>query len=273
MFQQLFSYFRLLSLDIVFGAAISTLFLAKQLDVILPNLVVIALGIAVWIIYTVDHLLDSSTSDVPLIRRHQFHQTNQKPLLFTLILMIVLGVVLVFQLPLPIIINGAIVAGCVVAYFVGLKIVGSRPSAYKEPLVALMYTMGVCLGPVSLVEKIDYLAVSLFFTIYALMAFANLMIFSVYELAIDEADQHTSLARYIGRKKATYLITICFIVLLILWYYQMQTLQGFDLFSMVLLAMITALGLVNYWKKLFNAKEWYRIVGDAIFYFPLLVLL
>lgn len=274
MINQLFSNFRLLSLDVVLGACVSTLFIAKCLDVTLPIYVVIALGIAVWIIYTADHLLDGSKSTVtPLTDRHQFHQKHRRSILIFLIFMILLGLILLFQLPTQIVLNGLVLVGGVIVYFIGLKIIGSRPSIYKEPLVALAYAIGVFLGPVSLLPIIDYKNVVLFFVIYVMMAFINLLIFSVYELTIDEEDQYTSLVRYIGKKRATYLITICFVALLLLWCYQLSIIGVFNMSIIILLLMVVALAAVNYLKTLFGTNEWYRTVGDAVFYFPLIALL
>ncbi len=268
------TYLRLLSLDVVLGASVSTLFVAKCLDVSLTSPMVAALAIAVWVIYTTDHLLDGSQSGAtPLTSRHRFHQKHRKEILMVLGLMMIVGVVLVFQLPIPVIVNGLVLTGCVVAYFIGLKIIGTRPSAYKEPLVALGYAVGVFLAPVSLMAAVDYPVVIIYFAIYVFLAFANLLIFSVYELAIDEGDQYTSLVRYVGSKNANRLITACFIVLIILWSYQTVVLGGFDLSSITLLLMMTTLAAVNYMKKIFSANEWYRVLGDAVFYFPLIALL
>ena len=274
MIKELLSYFRLLSLDVVLGACVSTLFIAKYFNIDLPNIVVAVLGLAVWIIYTFDHLLDGTkSSDTPLTQRHQFHQTHRRPIFIILVLMMVVGLVLVFQLPVQIIINGITLSSGVVLYFVGLKLIGGRPSVYKEPLVALAYTIGVFLGPVSLMKTIDYDSLMVLFAIYALMAFVNLLMFSVYELKIDECDKHTSIVRYVGKRKATYLINVCFILLLLLFGYQLITPESFDLVSIAIFAMIATLIVVNYWKSLFGIKERYRIVGDAVFYFPFITLI
>ena len=274
MIRIIFSYFRLLSLDVVLGACVSTLFVAKCLDTVLPTLVVVTLGIAVWIIYTADHLLDGSKSnEKPLTLRHQFHQKHRIVILIVLILMIFVGSILVIQLPEQIIINGIILVGCVAVYFLGLRIIGSRPAAYKEPLVALAYAMGVFLGPVSLSPNLDYQTIIFLFATYVLMAFANLLTFSIYELAVDEGDKHTSLVRYVGRKKAIYLINTCFIALLTLWSYQLSIASILNIHSTILLLMIVVLATVNYWKKFFETNEWYRIISDGVFYFPLIVLL
>jgi len=274
MIRQLLSYCRLLSLDVVLGACVSTLFVAKCLNVSLPNLVVIALAIAVWIIYTADHLLDGNKSqEVPLTDRHQFHIAHQRALLIALGAMLVIGIVVVFQLPKEVIVNGLLLVGCVVAYFIGLKIIGARPSVYKEPLVAIAYAIGVFLGPVSLMSTMGNKRVLLLFSIYLLMAFCNLLIFSVYELHIDERDQHTSLVRYTGKRNANLIIAVCFGILFILWSYQLSNFGTLNIASIILILMIATLIALNYFKKLFTQNEWYRIVGDGVFYFPFIALL
>jgi hypothetical protein len=274
MIKRLLSYMRLLSLDVVLGACVSTLFVAKNLGVDLPGMVVVALAIAVWSIYTIDHLLDGNRSKVaPLTDRHQFHLAYRQGLLIVLGMMLIFGVVVVFQLPSTIIFNGLILVGCVIAYFIGLKIIGAKPSAYKEPLVAIAYAVGVFLGPVSLLPVMDYTSVLLLFAIYLMLAFCNLLIFSIYELQIDEQAQHTSLVRYTGKRTAHLILFICFVLLCLLISYQLILVGNPNLVSITFVMMTGSLIAINYFQRLFTKNEWYRILGDGIFYFPLIVII
>jgi hypothetical protein len=253
---------------------VSTLFVAQYFEVSLPSFAVASLGVAVWIIYTIDHLLDGSKSnDIPRTLRHQFHQTHRKPIFMVLIVMLLAGMFLVTQLPISMIVNGVIMSVGVSIYFIGLRLIGTRPSIYKEPLVALAYALGVFLGPVSMSSSIDVSKLILFFVLYALMAFINLLIFSVYELEIDQADNHTSLVRYIGKRKTAHLINTSFFGLAILFVYHLSILKGFELHSVAVFSMIVVLAAVNYWKSVFGLKERYRILGDAVFYFPIIALI
>jgi len=272
MINQIPSYFRLLSLDVVLGACVSTLFVAKYLKVDLPLMVAVALGVAVWIIYTFDHLLDGQkTQGLPLTLRHQFHQRNSKKLYIAVIFMSIFGLGVIIQLPWQVINSGLWLVLVIIVYFFGLKLIGSRPSFYKEPLVALAYAIGVFLGPMSVMETIEVTVVLPLFLIYALLALVNLLVFSVYEVEIDEQDEHTSLVRLLGVRMVNHIIWTCFIGILGLLTYKL--LSRFDLILIVIALMALALLLIHSFKVFFKRNEWYRIVGDAVFYFPVIALI
>jgi uncharacterized membrane protein YcjF (UPF0283 family) len=93
----------------------------------------------------------------------------------------------------------------------------------------------------------------------------------VYELVIDETDQHTSLVRYFGIEKTNVLIGVCFFVLIALLSY--QAIQLFDSKVIVLISMTIVLLTIHLLKHLFKQNEWYRVLGDAVFYFPIMALI
>lgn len=61
-----YRYLNALSLDVVLGGVISGLFFAKLLEVTLPSQVLVELALAVWVIYTLDHLWDAYRSQRPV---------------------------------------------------------------------------------------------------------------------------------------------------------------------------------------------------------------
>ncbi|MBB5059006.1 hypothetical protein HDF16_003729 [Granulicella aggregans] len=71
-------YWHLLSLDAPTVAMLWTWFIAESNGVKLPLTSILAMGVAVWILYATDRLLDArSTMDAQLERRHLFHQNHR----------------------------------------------------------------------------------------------------------------------------------------------------------------------------------------------------
>jgi hypothetical protein len=71
-------YWHLLSLDAPTVAMLWTWFIAESTGVKLPLTSILAMGVAVWILYAVDRLLDArSTTDSHLELRHLFHRTHR----------------------------------------------------------------------------------------------------------------------------------------------------------------------------------------------------
>ncbi|MEO8760594.1 MAG: hypothetical protein ABI448_06880, partial [Bacteroidia bacterium] len=77
-----YKIFQALSLDVVAGAAVFSLAISKYYQVKISWSALICQSIAIWLIYTFDHLLDAKkTAGDPSTYRHQFHKKNKKTLL------------------------------------------------------------------------------------------------------------------------------------------------------------------------------------------------
>ena len=64
-----------LSLDVALGAGVLSLVLGRYIGFRVPVMVLLALVISVWVIYTIDHLLDAkSITHQATSFRHHFHQ-------------------------------------------------------------------------------------------------------------------------------------------------------------------------------------------------------
>ncbi|MEL7147097.1 MAG: hypothetical protein AAFO69_12060, partial [Bacteroidota bacterium] len=110
-----------MSLDIVFGAMIFSAFLAQILEVHVPLVVFVEVGLAIWVVYTWDHLNDAKVGHELRSFRHRFHRRYQKNLLISMIGALLLGAALVFFLPLRTIYLGVILSVGVLAYFAILQ--------------------------------------------------------------------------------------------------------------------------------------------------------
>jgi hypothetical protein len=95
-----YKIFQALSLDVVIGAIIFSLAISKYYKVNTPCIILICLAIAIWVIYTCDHLLDAKRiKGNASTHRHQFHQKYNKPLLIATFVLSIIGVVSTYYLP------------------------------------------------------------------------------------------------------------------------------------------------------------------------------
>ena len=266
----------MLSLDVAAGACVGTLFIAKYLQVALPFSCVLALGICVWLIYTADHLIDAwRTKHQAHSARHYFHQKYFKIITLIFFISIFCSATLLFFLPLVVVKWGIVLATLVGAYF--LLLFYLRPSLWfhKEVAAAVLYTSGVFLAPVSLSGRLFSANLLIVFLQFFLIALMNLLIFSWFDEETDQADGHTSLARLAGAKSIRRLlaglgITVTISALLFLLTLPVAS-SMFKVEALFFAMALTLLGLV-FMPSFFRSNERYRIVGDSIFFYPLLML-
>lgn len=257
----------------VVGSGLLTLSIAKYYHVSLPLSVVFCLMMAVWLIYTYDHLSDAKKiSKRAATFRHRFHQEHYNLLKGALFMGLVAGVTVVCFLPPIVVKNGVICAAIVFFYFMLLKL---RSFWFKELLIAFCYTLGVFLGPLSLAQESLSIFQLLLMPQLFLLALANLIIFSCFDYENDKEDAHYSLAIHFGPERsknlALGLVVAGFILSLglalsatIMLTIEIQVL----LFIMNLLLFIILMR-----EKQFRRNELYRVVGDGIFFIPALILL
>jgi len=270
---RILSLFRILSLDIVAGACIGTLFIAHYLDVVLSTSVVIVLGICVWSIYTVDHLIDARKVRLHAnTRRHRFHQKYFKHLIVINLITIIVGGVLAIDLPLQTLIVGMMLTLLVVAYFIIFN--NTKIRIPKEFMGGLIYSAGIFIAPVTALNYQFDLGIILIFTEFLTIAWMNLVLFSLMEVDVDILDGHQSIARKWGKKRVTSLINYMFLgfIILILLSLTMGMNQGFFTYQLLLAVMGSTLYLIFLRRNFFKVRERYRIIGDAVFILPLIVL-
>jgi len=264
----LYRYFRWLSLDIVLGAIIFLKFLAELYKLSIPGTVYLALAIAIWLIYTVDHLIDSRQlihSDA----RREFHRRHRHKIIFFAGIAAVVGLIDIYFLPIEIIRTGTILAACCVMY---LMLVYYLPKLwFKEIIVALGYAAGIFLAPLTLLDTLLFIDLVLFFQL-VLLAIVNLLVFSVYDKEIDTKNGFSSLAIKWGNgveKVIWFLLFLMICSALILG----VTLQGdYQWIQVAYLIMTCMLLGVMKFPLYFGTNERFRAVGDAVFLVPVIFL-
>ncbi len=254
----------LLSLDVASGAVIGSIFFSKIYEVPVSYPSLISLGLTVWIIYTADRLLDVQDVEGDAASgRHRFHQRNQKKLKYGVLMATFADVSLISFIPTEVIRHGMFLLGVVVVYIVLRR----KLHISKELLVAILYTAGLLLPawPEDQMILIQYLPILVFF----LIAFTNLIIFSWYEKENDLKEKQDSIATLVDETSIRFmiigLVVVSFSISLYLFF-----ITAYHFIGLVFIAMIMILLMIFKCKKYFTPSEYYRLVGDAVFLFPII---
>lgn len=253
-------------MDVVLGAIFFLAYLEKHYQTDLSWNVYLALATAIWLIYTTDHLLDARSLNAPTSDRHLFHKTYYNQLVFVAGLILCLGLVNVYFLEIEVIRNGAILSAVSVAYLVLVYLI--RKLWVKELVVALVYALGVFLGPWSMIADLGYTDVLLLMQLVGI-ALLNLLIFSFYDRDTDRQDGFNSIVLRLGTNTSKYVIIVLGLCL------------GLSCFTLginqgvqkLYLLMVCVLMVVYLLPGFFSKSSFYRTVGDGVFYLPGLFLL
>lgn len=260
----------ILSLDVAFGAVVSSLFFAIALDVHLRINSLVALGLTVWMIYTVDHLLDArKLKREASTERHRFHQNHFKTLVFMLTLAGLVVISQLFFIRTPVLIGGLVLSWVIVIYFLTLK----KLKYLKELAGAILYTGGVLVAPLSLYHDSLTTPQAILICQFLITALINLLIFSWFDMEKDIQDRRESFATYYG-VDFTYK-TFMFLVLLntVVGIYVVLQNDEYLWMEVCLLVMNSVLAALVFEKKYFDMYDRYRVLGDAIFFIPLVYIL
>ena len=178
---EILKYIRWLSLDIVLGGVIFLNFIGDQLNVEVPIVVSLALAVCIWLIYTLDHQRDVRHKLHQKGARRIFHKKNQKVIIVIAIFAGLLGLILLFYLPLELTQSGLFVALMCMAYL----ILSAGLSAFlvKEIIVALLYGGGVFLFPLIQMDQLDGIHGLLLMQL-ALLAFVNIVLISTFHFSL-----------------------------------------------------------------------------------------
>jgi hypothetical protein len=181
------------------------LFFARALRVELAWQEFALLGMAVWCIYTADHLMDARKLAADHARdRHHFHLIYQKLLLILLGLVGAVGLVwaivffgfsneLFFGAGLGIVILGIMLA---------VRKLATRQARVKELSSAIFYVIGISWQPWYEAPSIDYTWTAFGLTIlYMGLAYLNLIMLSSLDTESDNAAGFSSIATIIPQEK------------------------------------------------------------------------
>jgi 4-hydroxybenzoate polyprenyltransferase len=251
-----------LSLDVVLGSICSALFFARVFDQPLNAFALLALGVSVWIIYTIDHILDGvSIKGNPTGKRHLFHKQHSHTFIIVLSAAILIEIILIFFLPGKMILRGFILLAVVGGYLFLHKRIGWL----KELVIAALYTAGILVSSVNEFRhtQSDWMLVVSFL----LIAFLNLMIFSWFDYENDISDGHCSIVTFVGKASAGILIWVtAALIMAILVYF------GKGAPTVILGVMVLGHVMLYLLQNTLRYQERFRPIGEALFFLPLILL-
>lgn len=265
--KNLYQYVNILSLDVVAGAVICSLFFARIFHLTVSQYGLAALALTVWIIYTIDHLRDAKTiRTVASTDRHRFHQKYSKHILIILCLVAAADFVLLLFVPQRVLIPG-LALWCIVMVYLALQ---RYLKFLKELFVALLYTAGILLPSLSSVtldlNTMHWVLIGKFF-ITALM---NLLLFSLFDYKEDRHQKQHSFVTWFGvhstRMGILFLGLLNIVLGIRLWSFDPEVALIFISMNMMLLAIL-------FFQKHVLSDNYYRILGDAVFFIPVFYLL
>jgi 4-hydroxybenzoate polyprenyltransferase len=264
---KLYRLFNLLSLDVVIGAIVCALFFARVFQVEVRLYGLIALGITVWLIYTVDHLRDARNIHGPAsTERHRFHQLHYRQLIAVAAVALIVDIIMILFIRQQVLEWGIALSLIVFAYL----IVQSYLMFLKEMFIAVLYTCGVLLlsVPVSTVQldTSHYLLIAQF----ALTAFTNLIMFSWFDRDLDQQDKSHSFVTISGEKITRNVIwfLMCLLFALLL----LQLIDGLSFPSLIIGIMDVILMAIFIFRRTLARDDHYRLFGDAVFFLPVVYL-
>lgn len=270
---QLIRFYRLLnilSVDVALGAVCCAAWFAVLFEVNLRPSALVSLGLTVWIIYTVDHLLDARKIKGPASTdRHRFHQENFAFLFGLLVLAIVTDLFFVFFIRKVVFQSGIVLSAVMVFYFLLQRYL----RYFKEFIIALLFSCGVLLPSWSLAKTIPNAELTLLISQFMLTALLNLLLFSWFDRDNDRKDNRESFVTLIGESRTKRIVLFLFVVnaLLMSW----SILYSPDVIYKVLIIFLmnVILAIIFFQRERFEVNDRFRLIGDSIFLLPALYIL
>ncbi len=239
----------------------------------------IVLPLSVWIVYTLDHLIDGiKLKEKSHTVRHFFHYFYSKHIITAIVLLSFVNIILIlFFLEWPIVRFGLYTGIATLAYLLNVYILGKKRSILlqKEFLVALIYTVGIWGGPAAL-RHFDLSTAELFLIFdFFLTVWIAVLVLSVYELDYDKLDKHNTISVNFGIRKTGFVIY--FLTSIIFLTAIFEIIRTDDLlmamaFKVVLIMVMLLLLILNFQEKI-KKNNIYRIVVELVFWLPGLFLL
>jgi len=269
--------FQALSFDVALGGAIGTLFVSKYVGVDISIFTLLELTVCIWLIYTLDHLLDAGIKNTePVTFRHRYHWKNSTIIWSIWSFLLIAAFSFLFLLPKMTLVYGSIVALIVCVYFISIRLLKGDLVYHKEFIVAVVYSTGIFVGPMSIYSEFVTWDIWALFIEYTALALINLILFSIYEKHIDSVERFHSLVISMGQRKV---IIIVWILLLLIFSTSIILISldprniSMVRSQVIIITMNFILLLILIMRNFFEKNQRYRTIADAVFFVPVLFLI
>ncbi|WKK87049.1 hypothetical protein [Marivirga arenosa] len=275
MFAKFYQYIRAFSLDVVAGAVISARWIGNYFNADIPTEAILALGLTVWLIYTIDHLLDArklKSKDVFL--RHAIHHKNA-PYIFGLIAVVTMVLIFILQSLKPYLIGYGLALGFVVfCYLIYVHFIQKTAIWAKEWFIALVYASGICLPTFSYIQEIPLILIYFWLQLF-ILASINLILFNMIEYKTDKQNGFNSFATIKGADFSRRVILFLLFAFVLIWSSSFLLFKAEELldYQAMFIFMASVLAMVLSKEIVLRQEEWYRVIGDIVFVLPILEIL
>lgn len=183
---------------------------------------------------------------------------------------------ILFFLDMKILFGGAVLGLITLPYLylAGQSSEKSKLVFPKELIIAFIYTAGVWIGPVALAGyNLTNFAVAALISFF-LLAFSELILFSLFDLEQDKADMHSSFPLKYGRKIAVRLFITSNGIPVLISLGMFLSENGCNIvFPLIIALMSVILFTLFVLKSYFFINNRYRYFGELVFFIPGLALL
>ncbi|MGK7389326.1 MAG: hypothetical protein ACNS60_03220 [Candidatus Cyclobacteriaceae bacterium M2_1C_046] len=270
----MYRYIKIYSIDIALGAVVVTWFLGEVARVSIPWQIYLIISLAVWSIYTIDHLLDAKKlGDKTGPERYSLHQTNVKAII--ILVGLAMGTALFFAftaLPGELLYYGFILSGFTLVYFLLRLFLKILFSGLKELMAAIIYTAGVAIPSYHFMESFDFYFFLVVLQLFCLV-FGNLLICAIWDENWDRTNAYDSMAVLFGRRFINKILLSLIAIALISASAGFFIYSGFYL-TVQFIILLMGLGLILIYYFAESKEEVVqRLLVDSIFFIPLLLFL
>lgn len=273
----LLEFLQILSIDVVLGTLAIGYMATKLLNVTVAPYWWLILPLAVWFVYSMDHIIDSAKNKgEAVIYRHRYYYLNRKPIILMIVLTGLITIVLsLLYLDTQIVILGLFLSVFIACYFALIYFLKRKRSFFlqKELIIAFVYTSGIFMAPLfwyGLLPPFSVMVV--IFNIFILAWFEGIMI-SWFDYNDDIKDGHTSFTVIMGKKNTRrFLILGHMIVEMIIIVVLIMIPVSIVFYTLVItFIMNLLLGIIIIFPESFTRNNYYRLIGESVFLLPALV--
>jgi hypothetical protein len=264
------------SIWVVLGSFSSHLFFCKIYGVEPNYIIATGLAVGVWVIYTLDHLLDGiALKNKAVTRRHKEHFFKRGIIKKLLIIATVLLAVLSYWVPANYYIIVGLLLLLTALHFTVNYLVPSRIKKLfflKEVFVAIIVTIGIAatslVGDLKAHESLN----SFSFWVFLFINLANIILFSYFDKEDDKKSETLSIAGIYADHtlKGVIYTSLLLSITLSSWdfFTHQIEVESFIIFGIMQLT----LAIICVYSRYFSKNDRYRFWGDLIYVYPLIAL-
>ncbi len=262
-----------MNIDVCAGSCAMCYLIGRYLLVPIPFAVYCLLFMVVFVIYLADHSVDSyNSSKLSLSERRQFYAHNSNYLSAIAVFLGLMGLAIAcVYLPITILING-LFFGLMCGTYLIFNLLFNKYTLPKELIIAVLYVVGISFYPLSIYNLPIDNSTFIFMSIILLIAFENLLIYSIIDHDEDTSLGFQSISTRFG---IPFCKTLCFCTfilnfVMLVWLWQINPEKW--VYLLVLSLIHTAQFFVYIIKEKLTKYALYRWIADGAFMLPWLLI-